>query len=179
MTKLFHLIRRVEAGVLALSIVGIAVLIVLNVAARALTGSSLAATGEVCQFLILLVTFAGLSHAAGTGRHIRMTAFHDLLGPRARRRLLLVVSAGTALLLGLLALYACHYVAVMYRLGSVSPVLQVPLFLVYACAPLGLAAATAQYVLAAVQNARGHEAYLSYDVKDEYLDDADGGEDSC
>jgi TRAP-type C4-dicarboxylate transport system permease small subunit len=179
MTQLFQLIRRVEAAVLAISILGIAVLIVLNVAARALTGSSIAATGEVCQFLILLVTFAGLSHAAGSGRHIRMTAFHDLLGLQGRRRLLLFVSAATALLLALLALYACHYVAVMYRLGSVSPVLQVPLFLVYACAPLGLLAATAQYVLAAIQNARGHEAYLSYDAKDEYLDDTDGEDEAC
>ena len=179
MTRLFHLIRRAEAAVLAISILGIAALIVLNVAARALTGSSIAATGELCQFLILLVTFAGLSHAAGSGRHIRMTAFHDLLPPQWRRRLLLFVSAATALLLALLALYACHYVAVMYRLGSVSPVLQVPLFLVYACAPLGLAAATAQYVLAAFQNARGHEAYLSYDAKDEYLDDAHGEKESC
>lgn len=179
MTRLFHLIRRVEAAVLAISILGIAALIALNVAARTLTGSSIAATGELCQFLILLVTFAGLSHAAGSGRHIRMTAFHDLLGPQGRRRLLFCVSAATALLLALLAVYACHYVAVMYRLGSVSPVLQVPLFLVYACAPLGLAAATAQYVLAAFQNARGREAYLSYDTKDEYLTDADGGDHSC
>ncbi len=179
MTRLFQFIRHAEAAVLAISILGIAALIVLNVAARALTGSSIAATGELCQFLILLVTFAGLSHAAGSGRHIRMTAFHDLLGNQGRRRLLLFVSAGTALLLALLALYACHYVAVMYQLGSVSPVLQVPLFLVYACAPLGLVAATAQYVLAAIQNARGHGAYVSYDAKDEYLDDTDAGDDSC
>ena len=179
MTRLFHLIRRAETAVLALSILGIAALIVLNVAARALTGSSIAATGEACQFLILLVTFAGLSHAAGLGSHIRMTAFHDLLGVQARRRLLVAVSTGTALLLALLALYACHYVSVMYRLGSVSPVLRVPLFLVYACAPLGLSAASAQYALAALQNFRGHEPYLSYDVKDVYLEDAEGGDGSC
>ena len=95
MTRLFRFIRYIETAVLAVSILGIAALIVFNVAARALTGSSIAATGEVCQFLILLVTFAGLSHAAGSGRHIRMTAFHDLLGPQGRRRLLLVVSAAT------------------------------------------------------------------------------------
>ena len=179
MTRLFHLIRRAEAALLATSILGIATLIVFNVAARALTGSSIAATGEICQFLILLVTFAGLSHAAGAGRHIRMTAFHDLLGPQGRRRLLLVVSAATALLLALLSLYASHYVLVMYRLGSVSPVLQVPLYLVYSCAPLGLAAATTQYVLAAIQNARESEAYLSCDVKDEYLCEAISEDGPC
>ena len=174
MSRLFNAIRRIEAILLAASVIAIAALIVLNVLCRALLGFSLAAAGELCQFLIVLITFTGLSHAAGSGRHIRMTAFHDLLGAGARRRLLAFVSGATALLLFVLAWYALAYVAVVHRLGSASPVLQVPLYLVYACAPLGLGAAGVQYLLALVRNLRGPGAWLSWDTRDEYTDTAAG-----
>lgn len=174
MNRLFLAVRCVEAFILSASILAIACLIVLNVLTRMLTGNSIAAVGEICQFLIILITFAGLSHAAGLGRHIRMTALHDMLSHRARRYLLAFVSASTALLLLFLAVQATHYAAVVHRLGSISPVLRVPLYLVYACAPIGLASAALQYLLTTARNLRSNDAYLSYDVKDEYFDNLGG-----
>ncbi|MBI1318578.1 MAG: TRAP transporter small permease subunit [Candidatus Hydrogenedens sp.] len=166
---LFRWQRRIEAFILAASILFIAGLTMANVVSRSLLGSSLASTEEVSRFLIIVVTFVGLSYGAGQGRHIRMTAFYDMLGLRARKGLRLFITLTTSALLFLLASYAIDYVLVVRRLGSVSPVLQVPLYWFYAPAPIGLFLAGIQYALAAVRNFRSPGVYLAYDVEDVYL----------
>jgi TRAP-type C4-dicarboxylate transport system permease small subunit len=170
MNQLFKVIQRIEGGLLAFAILAIAALTIVNVFARSLAGYSLASTEELCQFLIVLVTFVGLSYGASQGRHIRMTAIYDNLNDRSRKGLMILIAALTALLLFVLAGYATHYVIVMHRLGSVSPVLQVPLYLVYAIAPIGLALGGIQYVLTVIKNLQSDAIYLSYDVPDEYHD---------
>jgi len=160
--------RWTEAFVLSSSMLLIAGLTLANVASRSLWGSSVAATEELSRFLIIVVTFVGLSYAASQGRHIRMTAFYDQLGRRPRKALMVIITLSTSALLFLMSAYALEYVLVMRRLGSVSPVLQVPLYLVYAATPVGLALAGIQYALAAVRNLRSPGVYLAYDVEDIY-----------
>ena len=174
--RIFHGIQRVEAAILAGGILAIAALTIINVIARSVFGASLAAAEELCQFLIVLVTFAGLSYGAGRGRHIRMTALYDQLGDRTRKGAMLLIAGTTALLLFYLAWLALDYVLVVRRLGSVSPVLQVPLYLVYSAAPVGLLLAGAQYVLAFLKNVREEGIYLAWETRDEYLE-ADGEDD--
>ena len=178
MNRLFHGIQRIEEAILAGGILAIAALTILNVIARGAFGASLAAAEELCQFLIVVVTFAGLSYGASKGRHIRMTALYDQLGDRARKAVMVFIAGSTALLLFYLSWLAVDYVLVVRRLGSVSPVLQVPLYLVYLAAPLGLMLAGVQYAFAVVRNLRDPGVYLAYDTKDEYGDasrDTEGG----
>jgi len=164
----FRAIQTVEATILAWGIILIAALTIFNVASRSLFGISLAYVEELSQFLIILVTFVGLSYGASQGRHIRMTALYDQLPLRWRKALMLVIAGSTSLLMFVLAWYAIRYVGTVAELGTVSPALQVPLYLVYCAAPLGLVLAGIQYALAVVRNLREHEVYLSFEKKDEY-----------
>jgi len=175
MNRIFQAIQRVEEVMLALAILLIAGLTIANVVARSVFGASMASAEELCQFLIVLVTFVGLSYGASKGRHIRMTALYDTLAPRARKGAMLLIVCSTAALLFYLAWLALDYVLVVRRLGSVSPVLQVPLYLVYLAAPCGLVLAGVQYALAALRNLREEGVYLSYDTKDEYENIAAAG----
>jgi C4-dicarboxylate transporter DctQ subunit len=168
MQRAFDLIRRIEEFVLASSILLIASLTIANIVTRTLTGTSQAFTEELSQFLIIGVTFVGLSYAAGRGRHIRMTAVYDQLSERSRKLLMVISSALTCLLMLVLASYALRYIATVRFLQSVSPVLQVPLHLVYLVVPLGLALAAVQYGLAVARNFTSDGVWLSFDVKDEY-----------
>lgn len=140
---------------------------IVNVLLRTFSGRSLAWTEEVSWFALLAVTFAGLSHAAGQGRHIRMTAFYDALPNRFRRHLRILVCLVTALLLLGLTYHAIGYVLTVKALGTVSPVLQVPLWRVYLSAPLGLGLGALQYLLTALQNARSRGiVYVAYGIPD-------------
>lgn len=138
---------------------------ILNVVVRNTQGDSLASTEELNQFLIVIVCFVGLSHAAGEGRHIRMSAISDLVPPRPRRVLAAVVTASTAALLAYLAFQAWSYARGVDR---TSPVLGIPLSTIYLIAPFGLGLGAVQFALAAWANVTGTEAHLAYGVRDQY-----------
>ncbi len=167
--RVSKLVTRIEETCLAGGVLGIAVLTITNVAGRTLFGESLASAEELSQFLMVFVTFLGLGYAAGKGRHIRMTALYDALPHKAKKGVRLFITFTTAVLLFYLAYLGLRYsLGTVRELGSVSPALQVPLWLVYLAAPIGFVLAGIQYVLAFVQNLRSEEVYLSFEQLDEY-----------
>lgn len=173
--RLSRYLTVVEETVLAFGILTLASLTVINVLARTFLGRSMAAAEEISQFALIAVTFVGLSHAAARGRHIRMTAFYDAIPKPTRKRLRVAICLLTAGLLLFLDVHAVSYVLTVKALGSVSPVTQVPLWVVYMVAPFGFTLATLQYGLAALKNLRSsEEIYLAYGVPDVYLPPMDG-----
>lgn len=164
-------VERIEELLLAASVLVIAAMTVANVFCRSMLGFSLSVTDEVAQVSIIVLCFAGLSYAAGKGRHIRMTAIYDQLPPPARKPLMILITAGTAAILLVLAWYAAEYVATVRRLGGVSPALRMPYWILYAIAPVGLVLAGIQYALAAIRNLTAPGIYVSYSRKDGYDDD--------
>lgn len=167
-SRVFAAIQRVEEVCLAGGILAIATLTIGNVFARTLTGRSLAFAEEISQFAMIFVTFIGASYAASKGRHIRMSAIYDNLSQRWQKATMLVITAITAVLMLVLTYYAVHYALTVRALGTVSPVLQVPLWLIYLAAPIGLALAAVQYAMAFFRNLTAKDVYLSFDKKDEY-----------
>jgi TRAP-type C4-dicarboxylate transport system permease small subunit len=163
--RLFLIIRRVEATILSGSVIAMAAITIVNVFARNLLRRNLAAAEELNQFLIVLVCFVGLSYAASQGRHIRMTALYDQLGPRPRKVLMVVISATTSALMFFLAWFALSYA---WSVDRTSPVLGVPLYVVYLAAPLGLFLAGVQYLLTLIRNLRSDEVYIAFDHTDAY-----------
>ncbi len=164
-------VERVEEFLLVAAVLVIAAMTVANVFCRSLLGFSLAATDEVAQASIIVLCFSGLSYAAGKGRHIRMTAVYDQLPPTIRKPLMVVITAGTAGILLVLAWYAVDYVATVRRLGGVSPALRLPFWILFAIAPVGLVIAAIQYALATIRNLTAPGIYVSYSRRDGYDDD--------
>ncbi|MGF1467579.1 MAG: TRAP transporter small permease [Sandaracinaceae bacterium] len=173
--RLARWLTAVEEACLAVGILGIAALSIGNVLARPLTGGLLFAE-ELSQFLMVLVTFVGAGYAAGRGRHIRMTAFYDQVPARPRKALALLITATTALLLWALAGLGLSYaLGTMRSLGSVSPTLRVPLWIVDLAAPLGLALAGLQYGLAFARNLTSPGVWIAFDHRDDVVGDESVG----
>jgi TRAP-type C4-dicarboxylate transport system permease small subunit len=75
----------------------------------------------------------------------------------------------TAALLFFFAFLALRYAfGTVRELGSRSPVLGIPLYLVYLAAPLGFALAGLQHVLAVVKNLRSEGVWLSYEAEEDH-----------
>jgi C4-dicarboxylate transporter, DctQ subunit len=163
-----HAIARFEAFVLAFGVILMAVNSIANVIGRFVFAQSIYFTEELNQFLIVLVTFVGISYAARKGRHIRMSAFYDQLSERGRKVMMILVAAVTAAVLFVLAYYSFEYVMRVAKLGKVTPSLQVPLYLTYIWVPLGLLMTAIQYVLTVVKNLQADEVYISYEQVDAY-----------
>lgn len=167
MIHLVHTVRRgaqlLEQGILALSIVVIAVLTIANVVCRTALGFSLAFAEELSQFCMISLCFVGLSYATSQGRHIRMTAIYDLLPFAWRKALMIAICATTSLIMFALTGYAAYYVSAVYKLGGIYPATRIPYWVVYAVAPLGLLLAGMHYALAVVKNATAHDIYVSFE----------------
>jgi C4-dicarboxylate transporter DctQ subunit len=164
-----RLLRRAEELCLASAVLLIAALNLVNVCARSWLGISLAAVEELSRFSMVWITFLGLGYAASRGRHIRMTALYDALPARARKVVLTCTSFLTSALCFYLCALALSYVFGTVRpLGAVSPVLEVPKWIVYLAAPLGFCLAGLQYALAGMRNLRSRERYLSHTERDSY-----------
>lgn len=157
-----------EATVLSVGVLAMAVVSIANVLGRNLFGNSLTFADEMSQALLVLITFIGVGYAARQGRHIRMSAIYDQLGGRVRKALIVVISAATAALLLALAWFGAQYAWHIYQLGSVTPALRIPLYLIYCWVPVGLMLGAVQYLLAVWRNLTTEGVWLSFSERDEY-----------
>ena len=166
-------IARLEAYLLAAGVLLMAANTVANVVGRFVFGSSIQATEEVNRILIILITFAGISYAARHGRHIRMTAFFDMLRPRPRKALMIVIALVTAAAMFALAWYAWGYMMTQMSRGRLLPSLQIPVWWTLVWVPVGLFMTGLQYLLTAIKNMVASDIYLSTNVLEGYADDTE------
>lgn len=165
----FRAVTKLEAIGIAWGMIGIAALTIGNVFARSLLGDSLAFAEEVSGFLIVFVTFIGLGYGVSQGRHIRMTALYDQMPDRWRKSVMLFITLSTSALMFYLTYLAVDYVVGTVRvLGTVSPALQIPLWMVYLPAPLGFLLAGVQYAMTFLKNLVSEDVWLSFEKRDEY-----------
>lgn len=161
-------ISKLEAFLLAAGVLLMALNTVSNVVTRTLFDTSLMATEDINRLLIVLITFAGIGYAARHGRHIRMSAFYDLLPDKGRQVLMIIISLFTATVMFTLGYYSIGYIGTEMRTGRVLPALGLETWIIYLWAPVGFFITGIQYVLTAVKNWNEDEVYLSTHVDDTY-----------
>ncbi|TWC39470.1 TRAP-type C4-dicarboxylate transport system permease small subunit [Pseudomonas sp. SJZ079] len=144
--KLDWALEKLEAWILASSILAMALNSVSNVFGRYLFNQSLYFSEELNQFLIIFVTFVGCSYAARQSRHVSMSAFIEHLTGKPAAVTLLLINLLTAALMLWLAWAAVGYVQSAARIGRSSSALQVPLHYIYLLIPLGLGMSGLQFL---------------------------------
>lgn len=159
-----------EVGVLALGVAALAVLLIANVFARSFF-QSIYYADEVSKFLIILVSFVGISYAARHARHIRMGAFLDLMPPTLEKIFIFVISAVNATVMFIMAYYGYVYMAQMRMMGQMTSALQVPYWTFMIIVPIGFASAGIQYVRTIIKNIVEKDVWLSPEQQSEYEDE--------
>ncbi|WP_043530963.1 TRAP transporter small permease [Litchfieldella xinjiangensis] len=163
-------ISRLEAVILAMGVLLMALNTVANVIGRFVFGQSIFFSGEINRILIIMITFAGIGYAARHGRHIRMSAIYDALPVGGRKALMIVIALFTSLVMFFLLYYSVIYILDLYDKGRVLPALGIPIYLIYLWVPLGFLITGIQYLLTAIKNFNTHDVYLSTSVVDGYKD---------
>ncbi|TWI72235.1 TRAP-type C4-dicarboxylate transport system permease small subunit [Desulfobotulus alkaliphilus] len=162
--------NHIEAFILGTSVLLMVLNTVANVIGRFFFGESLFFAEEVNRILIVMITFAGIGYAARHGRHIRMSAFYDILPVNLRRILMVFIASFTSSVMFFLAYFSIGYIASVYNTGRVLPTMGFPLYFIYLWVPLGFAITGIQYALTALKNAVSKKAYLAVNVEDCYTD---------
>ena len=178
--KINDWIRTFEEYILAYGILVMGGLTIVNVFARNFFNHSLSFATEINEFLIVLVTFLGTSYAARNGRHIRMSAFHDIANKKIQKVLTYIVTFGTATFMYLMTYLASNYIIDVFQQGKMSPVLRVPLGWIWIFVPIGLLMTAIHYTLAFIKNVMEDDVWVSFEEKSEYedLEDAMAEEDN-
>lgn len=161
-------IRRIEEILLSWGVLSMAAVTIGNVLSRKFLNHSWSFAEEVSQFILVMVTFMGISYAARKGRHIRMTALFEMMGTRLQKAAILFVSLTTMLVLFYLSYHSLLYVLKIKAYGRVTPALCFPFYLALVWVPAGLFLGGVQYGLAVIKNMKKKEVWLSFEEKSEY-----------
>ena len=174
--KINNWIRKFEEFILAYGVLVMGSLTVINVFARNFFNHSLSFATEINEFLIVFITFLGTSYAARNGRHIRMSAFHDIANKKIQKILTYIVTFGTAAFMYLMTYLASDYVWGVLQQNKLSPVLRVPMFWIWIAVPIGLFMTAIHYTLAFIKNVIEDDVWVSFEERSEYedLDEAMG-----
>ncbi len=116
-------IEETAAGI-AIGILGLITFI--NVVVRYLTNFSFAFTEEFSVFLMVFMALIGGSSVMAKGGHLSITFIVDRLGPKKRKRVLVVAGALTALTFLLIAILGLRMAWDEYRFEVTSPGLGIP-----------------------------------------------------
>lgn len=172
LTRLDRLTDNIEAFILSTGVAIMAINTIANVFGRYVFSQSIYFTEELNEFLIIIITFMGLGYITRKGRHIRMSAFYDLLGPRPKKLMMILIAAMTAVVMFILSWYALEYVLKIAKRGRVTPSLQFPLYLTYVWVVVGFFLTGIQYVLTVIKNfdLNDEDVYISYVTVDQYED---------
>jgi TRAP-type C4-dicarboxylate transport system permease small subunit len=170
--RIDHGIGRLEALILSWGILIMAINTIANVLGRYVFSQSIYFSEELNEFLMVIVTFMGLSYATRKGIHIRMSALYDALPDKARKIMMILIAITTAVMMAVLTWYAFEYVQKVAMRGRVTPALQFPLYLTYIWVIIGFAVTTVQYVLTALRNLdlSDDTVYVSFNEIDSYDD---------
>lgn len=156
-----------EVTILSLGVAALAILLIANVFARSFF-QSIYYADEVSKFLIILVSFVGISYAARKARHIRMGAFLDMMPPKLEKAFIFVISAINATVMFIMAYYGYMYMAQMKLMGQMTSALQVPYWTFMIIVPIGFASAGIQYVRTIIKNIIEKDVWLSPEQQSEY-----------
>ncbi|MDX1808061.1 MAG: TRAP transporter small permease [Sulfurospirillaceae bacterium] len=163
-------ISRLEGFILAIGIILMAVNTVAGVVSRYVFNDALIFTDELNRLFIVMVTFAGISYAARLGRHIRMSAFYDVLPQIFKKILMILMCILTAYVMFSLSYFSILYILDIHHTGRILPSLGIPAYIIYLWVPIGFFVTGIQYALTVIKNFRYKEVYLSTDVLDGYCD---------
>ncbi len=162
-----QVINGFEVAGLCFGVGALAVLLIVNVIAREFF-RSIYFVEELSKFLVIFITFVGVSYAVRKARHIRMGAFFDLMGPRLEKIFIFVISAVSALVMFLMCSYSLAYLLESKLMGQTTEALRLPYWTFLVIVPIGFFLAGAQYIRTIIRNIVRKEVWMSPDQQTEY-----------
>ena len=167
-TKINMVLEKIEEVILSVGVGVLAVILIVNVIARK-SGTSIYFIDELAMFLVIWITFIGLSYASRKGRHIRMGAIFDLSSLKVQKFMIYVISTISAVIMFYMTFLSINYVYTTYRWQQMAPALRIPYWIGIVIVPLGFFLAGIHYSRTILQNIRiREEVWISPERKSEY-----------
>jgi len=168
--RLGHIINSLEVSILVFCVAALAVLLIANVFCRTFLQSIYFAE-EISKFLVILITFTGVSYGVRKARHIRMGAILDTMPPKLEKAFIIFISLVSAITMAIMAWFSYKYLLNAMDMGHKTPALRVPKWTFYLIVPIGFGLACVQYLRTIIKNLTERDPWQSPDQKSEYEDE--------
>ena len=168
------MVNAIEVSILVFCVATLGILLITNVFARTFFQSIYFAE-EVSKFLVMLMTFTGVSYGVRKARHIRMGAFLDAMPPKMEKTFIIIISLISAVVMAIMAWASWEYLINAMSKGHMTPALRVPKWTFYVIMPIGFGLAGIQYIRTILKNFIEKDPWQSPDQQSEYEDEEIGG----
>lgn len=162
-----RVINLFEVSILVSCVAALALLLIANVLFRTFSQSIYFAE-EVSQFLVTLITFAGVSYGVRKARHIRMGALLDAMPPRLEKAVIIFISLISAITMAIMAWFSMVYLMNALQMGHMTQALRIPKWIFYIIVPVGFGLASIQYIRTIMKNIIEEDPWQSPDQESEY-----------
>ena len=167
-TNINMVLEKIEEVILCMGVGVLAVILIVNVIARK-AGTSIYFIDEIAMFLVIWITFIGVSYASRKARHIRMGAIFDLSPVKVQKIMIFVISIISGMVMFCLAYISVNYVYTSFRWQQVAPALRIPYWIGIVIVPVGFFLAGIHYLRTIMKNIQAkEEVWLSPEQKSEY-----------
>ena len=148
-------LRYAEIGIAAMLFSAALVVLTLNVIFRRIPWlPTLDWAEEFMRYCSIWITFLGMALCAEKDLHVGVDIVYQV-SPTKVRKVLKIICMLAAVIFCAIFTYACfNYVMMAMQNMQRSPVMQVPLWIIYSALPLGSAITTLQYALKLVESIR-------------------------
>ncbi|WP_286029737.1 TRAP transporter small permease [Anaerotignum lactatifermentans] len=163
--KINQAILKLEDFLLGYIIVFMAILLVLNVFFRSVLNNSLSFAEELGGFLMVVVTFWGISTAARFSKHINMNAIVDNVPKKIRKAMLVIISGFTSLVMFYMTSVFVRYAMDNMKVGRISTALELPMWILQSIVAVGVFLTAVQYLICFIRNLTTPDVYLGSEVK--------------
>lgn len=160
-------LNAIEICIIVGSVTAMALLLIANVIARTFF-TSIYFAEELSEFLVILVTFGGVSYSVRKVMHIRMGAFLDAMPPKMEKAFIYVISAISAIVMFIMTWFAWQYLINAMQNGHTSPALRIPKWTFFIVIPLGFCLAGIQYIRTIIKNVKEPDPWQSAEQQSEY-----------
>jgi len=160
-------LRKIEEAVLCFGVGLLALLLIVNAVARK-TGTLFHFIDELSMFLVILITFLGISYAVREASHVRMSAIYDVSPEKVKKIMILAISAVSAVVMIYMGFLSVEYVLWMRSLGQMAPTLGMPYWIGIIIVPVGFFLAGVQYILTVLKNLTTKEVWVGSEKQSEY-----------
>lgn len=150
-----------EYCISALALLGLAGMLTISILARYVGGISIPWSEEISRFIFITLIFSSISYAARQHRHIRITMFVDKVFSKRIGKI--IYTAGDLVWLGFNAavLYGAYVIiSDMFRYPFSSPVLNIPMYYIYAIIPLFFLTLSLRIIQGIIVRLRGEDIDL-------------------
>lgn len=168
LTKINMVLGKIEKILISIGVAVLFVILIVNAIGRK-AGISFYFFDEISLFLIIWITFIGMSYCSRKGRHIRMGAIFDLSPFKVQKNMIFVNSIISAVVMFYMAYISVNYVYTVYRWQQQTSALRIPYWIVIVIIPVGFFLAGIHYVETIVKNIKAkEEVWVSPEQKSEY-----------